>query len=153
MPDLYIVYISEFDFLNEGKTTYHIDKVIRETGTVVDDGLREIFVNTAINDGTDIAELMSCFKMKKVESKRFPVLSGEATRLKETEGGLTSMCQVMQHYEAIAEAKGEKRGDESARIEILKNMLKSGMSFDAAVKLVNIPSDKWAEYRQKISAC
>lgn len=42
---LYIVYISEFDFLKEGLTVYHVDKTIRETGTTVDDGLHEIFVN------------------------------------------------------------------------------------------------------------
>ena len=42
IPDLYVVYISEFDFLGEGKTAYHVEKVIRETGTVVDDGVHEI---------------------------------------------------------------------------------------------------------------
>ncbi len=62
--ELYIVYISEFDFFKGGKTIYHIDKIIRETGDVVDDGLHEIFVNTTIDDGSDIADLMSCFTKK-----------------------------------------------------------------------------------------
>lgn len=53
--ELYVVYISEFDFLKGGKTIYHVDKVLRETGTVIDDGLHEIFINTVIDDGTDIA--------------------------------------------------------------------------------------------------
>ena len=59
--ELYIVYISQFDFLKEGRCIYHIDKIIRELGTIVDDGLHEIFVNTAVNDGSDISDLMSCF--------------------------------------------------------------------------------------------
>ena len=50
--DVYIVYISQFDFLVYGLTTYHIDKTIRENGAVVDDGLHEIFVNTVIKDGS-----------------------------------------------------------------------------------------------------
>ena len=48
---LYVAYISEFDFLGGGKTTYHIEKRIRETGQVVDDGLHEIFVNTVVMMG------------------------------------------------------------------------------------------------------
>ena len=43
---------------------YHIDKIIRENGAIVDDGLHEIFVNTTVNDGTAIADLMSCFIKK-----------------------------------------------------------------------------------------
>ncbi len=34
-----IIYISECDFLKGNKTIYHVDKVLRETGTVIDDGL------------------------------------------------------------------------------------------------------------------
>ena len=58
VPTLYIVYITEFDFLHQNRTIYHIDRTIRETNTVVDDGQHEIFVNTKVNDGRDIAELM-----------------------------------------------------------------------------------------------
>ena len=92
VPDLYIVYISEFDFLKGGRTIYHIDKMIRETKTIVDDGLHEIFVNTVIDDHSDIAELMSCFMKKEVNNPKFPALSAEVRRLKETEGGIETMC-------------------------------------------------------------
>ena len=59
-------------------------------------GLHEIFVNTVVDDGTDIAELMSCFTKKEVKNNKFPVLSSEVKRLKETEGGLSTVCEVMQ---------------------------------------------------------
>ena len=36
--ELYIIYISEFDFLKGGKTIYHVEKVLKETGEVIDDG-------------------------------------------------------------------------------------------------------------------
>ena len=73
--DLYIVYITEFDFLKGGKALYHVDKVVRENGMVVDDGLHEIFVNTVIDDGSDISALMSCFLRKEVNNLSFPKLS------------------------------------------------------------------------------
>ncbi|MBR6309034.1 MAG: PD-(D/E)XK nuclease family transposase [Lachnospiraceae bacterium] len=96
--EVYVVYISEFDFLKGGKTIYHVDKVIRETGEVVDNGLHEIFVNTTIDDGSDIAELMSCFTKKEVKNSKFPALSRRVTELKETEGGFTAVSKIMDEY-------------------------------------------------------
>ena len=121
--DLYIVYISEHDFIREGKTTYHIDKVIRETGTVIEDGLEEVFVNTEVYDGTDIAELMQCFKQKTVDDPRFPVLTNEVKHLKETEGGASAVCEVMQKYMAQERAAG--RAETEA--DMAKAMRDSGM--------------------------
>lgn len=120
VPDLYIVYISEFDFLKGGRTIYHIDKMIRETNTIVDDGLHEIFVNTVIDDHSDIAELMSCFMKKEVNNPKFPALSAEVRRLKETEGGVKSMCEIMKKYEQLAVREN--------KIEIIQKMLQKEYS-------------------------
>ena len=118
--ELYIVYISEFDFLKGGKTIYHVDKVLRETGTVVNDGLHEIFVNTVIDDGTDIADLMACFVKKEVKNPKFPALSAEVSRLKETEGGAQSVCEVMEIYENIAANKAVKNANIQKVIRMLE---------------------------------
>lgn len=61
-PDIYVIFISKFDMFQEGKTIYHLETIIKETGTSVDDGIHRIFVNCAVNDGSDIAELMQYFK-------------------------------------------------------------------------------------------
>lgn len=120
VQEVYIVYISEFDFLKGQKTIYHIDKVLRETGKVVDDGLHEIFVNTVIDDGTDIADLMSCFTKKEVNNPKFPALSSEVKRLKETEGGVSAVCEVMEYY--------NKEAVKAERIEKIQAMLKQNCS-------------------------
>ena len=59
-------------------------------------------MNTVVDDGTDIADLMSCFTKKMVNNPKFPELSAEVQRLKNDEGGTNAMCAVMQHYETIA---------------------------------------------------
>ena len=125
--DLYIVYISEFDFLKGELTIYHVDKVIRENGKIVDDGLHEIFVNTAIDDGSDIADLMSCFEKKEIKSDKFPKLTRRVTELKTTEGGASAVCAVMEKYEKEAVSK--------EKIKILKNMLNQGIPEDTVQKL------------------
>ena len=123
--DLYVVYISEFDLFGEGLTTYHINKVIKENGKVIDDGLNVIYVNTAVDDGTAIAELMKCFLQKEVDSPQFPRLSAEVGRLKHTEGGLNSMCKVMEElfadekkeYESIIERMDNQLEQKDAQLE------------------------------------
>ncbi len=125
--ELYIVYISEFDFFKGGKTIYHAEKILRETGETVDDGLHEIYVNTVIDDGTDIADLMACFMKKEVKNPKFPKLSAEVSRLKETEGGAQAVCEVMEKYEKIALKK-----DHIEKIQIL---LKEGFEKDLIYKL------------------
>lgn len=107
IPNVCIVYISEFDFLGGRKTIYHIDKVIRETGTAIDDGLQEVFVNTCVDDGSDIAELMRCFMQTDVNNPKFPVFSSRVNQFKNTERGMHRMCELMERY--MAEGKAEAR--------------------------------------------
>lgn len=94
--------------------------MIRETGIVVDDGLKEVFVNTAVNDGSTISELMSCFLAKEVDNPKFPMLSNEVKRLKNTEGGLDSMCDLMEKYNQEAVDK--------FAVDAIRRMAKNGTS-------------------------
>ncbi len=142
--ELYIVYISEFDIFKEGQTIYHVEKVLRETGTVVDDGLHEIFVNTKIDDGSDISDLMSCFTKKEFYNAKFPKLSSRAKELKSTEGGGSAMSEVMEKLLAEGRAEGRAEGKKSQLIELVKEGLlqidiaaqKAGMPVEAFKKLL-----------------
>lgn len=117
IPEVYIVYISEFDFFEKGRTIYHVDSVIRETGDTVVDGLHRIFVNTVCDDGSDIANLMSCFTKKMVNNPKFPVFSARMRELKEEEGGISHMCEIMEKYERIAAEEGRAEGRAEGRVE------------------------------------
>lgn len=142
--DVCIVYISQFDVFKQGKTIYHVDKVIRETGTAVDDGLKEVFVNTAVNDGSTISELMACFLAKEVDNPKFPLLSNEMKRLKNTRGGLDTMCDLMEKY--------SKEAIDKADIVKIKRLAKAGTalkdlaeafdkSIDEIETIINAPED------------
>ena len=131
ITDLIVVYISEFDFIKGGKTTYHVDKIIRETGETVDDGVQEIYVNTVVDDASDIADLMSCFTKKLVDNPKFPEFSAEVRRIKETEGGNLSMCKIMQELEDKARDEGRKEGRKEGKllgaVETLRSLVNSGV--------------------------
>ncbi|MGN0485061.1 MAG: PD-(D/E)XK nuclease family transposase [Lachnospiraceae bacterium] len=130
LPDVYMIFISKFDTFNEKKTIYHINRVIEETGTVVENGVHEIYVNTAIDDHTDIAELMQYFKQSIGEHTKFQKLCNRVKYFKESQKGVSDMCQIVEEY---ATKKVQQRD-----IEIATELLKNGASIDIIVN--SIPS-------------
>lgn len=117
----------------------HLEMVLRETNTVIDDGLHEIFVNTVIDDGTDISDLMACFMKKEVKNPKFPALTAEVTRLKETEGGAQAVCEVMKKYENIAIKK--------ERIEKIQAMIEEGCS-EELIQRIGYTKEEFLEAKQ-----
>lgn len=113
VPDVIGIYISKFDMFKSGKTIYYIDRVIRETGEVQGNGLQEVYVNTKIDDGSDIAELMRIFNENDAyDFEKFPKVSGRKKQFKGNEGGNEKMCDLVENYAneraakaAVAEAK------------------------------------------------
>ncbi len=98
LPDVCVVYITEHDFLHGGRTIYHVDKILRENGSLIDDGSSVIYVNTTVNDGSAISDLMRCFMQKTVNDPRFPRLSERVHQYKNTEKGAAEMCEELERY-------------------------------------------------------
>ena len=98
LPDVCVVYITEHDFLHGGRTVYHVDKILRENGSIIDDGSSVIYVNTAVNDGSAISDLMRCFLQKTVNDPSFPRLSEKVHQYKNTEKGAAEMCEELERY-------------------------------------------------------
>lgn len=62
LPDVYIVYISETDLWETGYTSYAVSKNFENTEIPYDDGQHILYVNAAVDDGTETAALMKYFK-------------------------------------------------------------------------------------------
>ena len=116
VDDLVVVYISEFDPFDEGRTVYHVRNMVEETGCTVLDGLREIYVNTKHNDGSEIAELMQCLLEPVVTNPKFPALAKELQAEKGNVKGDESMCKLVEEY-------GQKRAKEGKTAGILETLV------------------------------
>ena len=140
--ELYIIYISEFDFLKGGLAIYHIDKIIRENGAIVDDGLHEILVNTTVNDGTAIADLMSCFIKKEFRNDNFPKLSQKVKELKSTEGGANTMSAISETIYAEGKAEG--------RLNQLIELVQSGLlTVNQAASVAKMSEEEFKKLMEK----
>lgn len=139
LPDIYLVFISKFDVFNEGHTIYHINRVIEETGTIVENGTHEIYVNTAVDDKSDIAELMQYFKKSIGEHENFQKLCNRVKYYKESQKGVDEMCQLVEDY-----AK-------EMLMDSIINLLKNGVSVDVIAKsMPNIPRKVIEELNEQL---
>ena len=117
VPDVTIIFISRFDLFREKRTIYHVKRCLEETGTFVENGFHEIYVNTKINDGSDIAELMSFFEDSTGYHDKFPNLSNRVRLFKVTEEGVTYMSSVIENYISDVKEESRREGRKEGRKE------------------------------------
>ena len=141
-----MVYISEFDLFGEEYTTYHVDRILRETGETVENGMTEIYVNAAVNDGSPTADLMKVFTNdESYDRKNFPRVSEQKWFLKNEPEGVSRMSNIIRELfkdellEARTEASAEGRAEGRAggHLEMLTNLVRKGLlsAADAAKEL------------------
>lgn len=129
LPDVYTVFISSFDLFHENCTAYHIQRAIQETGTPVHNGIHEIYVNTAVDDGTDTARLMQYFANTGSNGDPlFPKLTARVRFFKQEQKGVFEMLSVFDEY---AEQKVQEAEKTTAN-----NLLKEGLSIDFIAKVL-----------------
>lgn len=94
LPDVYIIYISETDLWNAGEAVYPVNKTIGKAAIPYDDGKYVVFVNAAVDDGSDVAQMMKYFKKADPDDMSQGDLSKRVHYLKCEKGGYKEMCEV-----------------------------------------------------------
>lgn len=134
VPDVIVVFISRFDVFKSGKALYHVDRIVRETGKLADNGFAEIYVNAEVDDGSDVALLMDVFTEDNVyDDNRFPATSGRKRRFKTTEEGVSEMCEVIERNRAEARAEAKAETEEKNIV----GMLKENISVEVISRVTN----------------
>ena len=135
-----LVYISKFDMYKSGKALYHVDRIIRENGTMVDNGFSELYVNAEVQDDSDVAKLMDIFtRHDAYDDEMFPITSKRKRLFKTTEEGVNEMCEVIEKY--IAEGRCE------GKAEAIRNLMESmSLTAEQAMKALKIPAGEFGKY-------
>lgn len=101
LPDSYVIFITENDVLGEGRATYNVDRVIRESGKAFEDGSKIVYVNSKCQDDTPLGRLMQdmyCTDPAKLNYKEFaPRMEGLKNKKEET----TKMRDLFEEYAQI----------------------------------------------------
>ena len=116
-----LVYISKFDMYKSGKALYHVDRIIRENGTMVDNGFSELYVNAEAQDDLRL--------------------------FKTTEEGVNEMCEVIEKYIAEGRREGRSEGRREGKAEAIRSLMESmSMTAEQAMKALKIPAGEFGKY-------
>ncbi len=132
IPDVCIIYISEFDLFKAGRALYQIERVVKQTGDVIDNGLTELYVFAKSKDGSKIAKIMEVLATTDVYNEGFPKTSTRKRSIFQSEKGKMSMCKELQ--ELINKEKAELNGkislleDKNSALEDKNSMLESNVA-------------------------
>ncbi|MDO4313032.1 MAG: Rpn family recombination-promoting nuclease/putative transposase [Eubacteriales bacterium] len=147
VPDVVVIYISEFDMFHGGKAVYHVNRIVQETGKAVYNGMTEIYINTRIDDGSDIAKLMKIYTEKDAyDYERFPNTSARKAEFKKNEGGEQKMSSILRDIakewaEEMAQEIAEERAQEIAEEReevIIRKLLKKGMPIEEVAEIAEL---------------
>ena len=139
LNETYVIFITENDVLGGGHPIYHIDRAIKETGTLFGDESHIIYVNSQIKDDTVLGRLMHDFSCTKADDMIYPILANRVRYFKEDAKGVAIMCKVMEDMrnEAAREAACEAARLNS--IETARELLTLGkLSYEEIAKAVRL---------------
>ena len=110
-----VIFTTEHDVPGKGFSLYHVERLIRETGEVFDDGSHIIYVNGEYKGSDEIGKLIHDFHCTKADDIYNPELANSIRHYKEE--GESNMCSSVKAYGDIraaeaaaeAEARGEAR--------------------------------------------
>lgn len=101
IPDVYVIYISEYDALENGQC-FTETRTCQKLGDVyvpIEDGQRIFYANTVIKDGSDRAELLSLFtESGPVNSGKFPKTCSKVNYFRQKGKEDPVMCGAVREY-------------------------------------------------------
>ena len=121
IKDSYVIFIYKRDKFQEGLPLYHIDRYVRETGKLFEDGSHIIYVNGNYKGDDEIGHLMQDFQQTDPDNMHYKELSQGVRHFKEVEEGRDTMCEAVQEY--AKEYASECLKTEKA--ELVENFMKN----------------------------
>ena len=83
LHDSYVIFITENDTMGMGLPMYHIERTIRESGGLFNDGSHIIYVNGAYhNDEDPVGRLMHDFRSTRAADMCYPELARQVRYLR-----------------------------------------------------------------------
>ena len=142
LPEVYVIYVSETDLWKAGYTPYELEKKFRKSNVSYDDGQHVLYINAAVNDGSETAKLMDYFKTADPDDMEHGELSQRVHFLKCDEGGLSEMCEVTERIYKMGREDGRDEGRAEGREEekqaTARNLFKLGIPVETIAKAVEV---------------
>jgi len=131
LKDSYVVFVCGHDRFKKNLPVYHIDKIVRETGEVFDDGSHMVYFNGEYKGDDDLGRLAHDFNCKHSKDMFYKPLADAVKHFKETEEGNKNMCEAVERY--------ARKQAISALTNAVKNVMKEfSVSVDRALDILKV---------------
>ena len=127
LRESYVIFITRSDVLGHELPIYHIKRIIQERNAEFGDGTHIIYVNSKIQDDTELGKLMHDLHCKKASEMHSEVLARRVCELKETEKGVRRMCRELEELMVTAEERGMQKGMKKGRQEGMREGRQEGI--------------------------
>ena len=118
LTESYVIFITDKDVLGEGEQLYQIERVIRKSGSLFQDGSHILYFNTARQDNNALGKLARDFKEANPKEIQSEVLSHRVASLKEGKldrEGEKKMNVLLEKYRKKALEEGIEKGMEKGQ--------------------------------------
>ena len=143
IKDSYVIFIYKRDKFQEGLPLYHIDRYVRETGKLFEDGSHIIYVNGNYKGDDEIGYLMQDFHQTDPDNMHYKELSQGVRHFKEVEEGRDTMCEAVQEYaKEYAKEYANEYAVKEKMISVKNLMENMKLTVDQALNALGIQGDE-----------
>ena len=107
LADTKVIFICKEDYIGEGESVYHIERIIRETGKALKDGEELMYINGEREDDEKYGKLMHDLNCTRAEEMYYEPFARRVAYIKQTEKGRKEMCEILENM--IKEERKEER--------------------------------------------
>ena len=155
LPDSYVIFITDEDVLGDGLQKYQVGRKVKETGREFNDHSHIVYVNTAIQDDTELGRLIHDFHCRNADEMYSKALAEQIRNIKETEKGVTDMCQEMEkiYEEGIEQGieKGIEQGIEQGIERMVRNALQNRPAREVS-EMLKLPLEQVLDIERQMPA-
>lgn len=145
LPEVYLIFITAFDLFGDGLVSYEVQRVLKSSGRVVDNGVHELYFNAKATDDTEVSRLLQYFMHTDPEETGFGSLSDTVRHYKNTEEGVSHVCDEVKRYGDERAAVAAERAKAEARVQLVSNLMQNmNCTLEQALKNLGI---SWEEYQ------
>ena len=139
IKDSYVIFIYKRDKFQEGLPLYHIDRYVRETGKLFEDGSHIIYVNGNYKGDDEIGYLMQDFHQTDPDNMHYKELSQGVRHFKEVEEGRDTMCEAVQEY---AKEYANEYANQKQAANVKNLMESAGFTMERALDSLKIQGEE-----------
>ena len=144
LPELYLIFISAFDIFGEGAVCYEIERTLKGYNRVVENGVHELYFNTKATDDTEISKLLQYFVHTDAGNEDFGALSDTVNHYKNTEEGVSHVCDEVRKYGDERAARAEAKGKASEQVKLVASVMKNtNSSLEQALQMTGVTMEEY----------